>query len=114
MRKLLKTIQDLLTPKEMQGIDAYQILDALGDPVVRKTWLYEVLLEIKRINQVIDAKLLSGEMYDLADLSSRRRALQFVLDSAMSAKREIARAKGHNPAENSFDLDAVTVLPSPK
>lgn len=115
MRKLVNYVKTLLTPKEMQGIDAYEVMDALGDGVVRKTWLYEVLLEIKRINQTIDTKLISGYVLDIADLSARRRALQFVLETALSAKREVARAKGHNPAgEGQFDLDAVTVLPSPK
>lgn len=115
MRRLVKQVKDLFTPKEIQGIDAYEVLDVLGDPVIRKTWLYEVMQEIKRINQSIDSKLMNGDMLDIADLSARRRALQFVLEAALSAKREVARAKGHNPlGGGDFDLESVTVLPSPK
>ena len=113
MRKVLfRSLFDLFTPREFQDIDVYKVLDVLGDPVTRKTWLFEVLSEIKQINLKIDSKLMSGEMFSINDLSARRRGLQFVLETALEASRKVKRDKGQNP-EPGYDLDSVTVNPAP-
>jgi len=115
MKKVLvQKFKDLFWPRAYLGIDAYEVLDALKDDVIRKTWLYEVLEEIKRMSLDIDKKLLEGTLRDLTVLSARRKALQFILDKALEAKREVERARNHNPQDRShFDLESVTVQPSP-
>lgn len=110
---LLQKVNDLFRPNNVLDIDVYEVLDSLGDGVVRKKWLFEVLSEIKRINLEIDRVLVSGKPLTetiLTDLSGRRRALKFVLDEALSAKREIHRTRGQNQADKgTLDLDSVTL-----
>lgn len=112
-KALVQRLKDLFRPYEFQELDVYGILEVLGDPTVRKSWLYEVLLEIKRINLDIDNKLNSGNPIDFEYLSARRRGIQFVLDQASSAYRDVSRTKGHNPLPE-FDLESVTTLPASK
>ena len=114
MRKILvQKISDLFQPKKMQDIDAYEVLDALQDPIIRKTWLYGILEEIVRLNQTIDNKLTMGQTFNIEDLSHRRRALRFVLDSALEAQREVRRMRSHNPDQMvDFDLESVAVRTS--
>ncbi len=113
MKRLVSKLQDLFRPSQMMDIDVYEVLEGLGDGIVRKAWLYNVLLEIKKINLEIDGKLASGKPLNeliLTDLSGRRRALQFVLEAALEAKRDIQRSRGHNPAgKGVLDLDSVTL-----
>ncbi len=114
-KTLLQKLDQLFRPTYTFDIDLYEVLEALGDGVTRKTWLFELALEIKRINLEIDKKLLSGLPLSetiLADLSGRRRSLQFVLEAVLSAKRDTQRRRGQNPATKAeFDLDSVTLQP---
>ena len=114
-RFLVKKISDLLNPGYVFDLDVYEVLESLQDPVVRKDWLFEVLWEIKRINLEIDKKLNGdGPLTEtiLADLSGRRRAFQFILETALASKNKIQRSRGHNPAsKGTLDLDSVTLQP---
>jgi|WetSurMetagenome_2_1015567.scaffolds.fasta_scaffold491048_1 hypothetical protein len=107
-------LKDLFRPVDYQEINPQEIFDILADPSVRKAWLFEVLQELVRINRSIDQKLVSGVTFSITDLSARRRGLQFVLDTALAAKREVERAKSHNCDMGVFDLDEVTVRHSPR
>ena len=114
-RFLVQKLGDLFRPSSTFDLDVYEVLDALADNTVRKGWLFEILSEIKRINLEIDKTLTSGKVLSesiLTDLSGRRRALQFVLEQALSTKRDIQRSRGHNPAgKGVLDLDSVTLQP---
>lgn len=106
---LVKKLSDLFRPNLIQELEPYDVLEVLNDPIVRKTWLFNVLQEIVRLNQTIDNKLSMGQTLDINDLSHRRRALKFVLDAALEAQREVKRARSHNPEiAVDFDLDNVT------
>ena len=118
MKKMIfPNLHDLFRPRETMGLDVYAVLEGLGDSVVRKNWLFEVLSEVKRINLSIDQMLSSGgrlSQETLIDLSARRRAIQFVLESALAAKRDVARQRGQNPAsKGELDLDSVTLRAAP-
>lgn len=114
-RVLVKNLLDLFRPKNTFDIDVYEVLEGLGDGIVRKAWLFDILSEVKAINLEIDKIISSGKELNpiiLTDLSGRRRALQFVLEAALSAKRDIQRSRGHNPAaKGELDLDSVTLRP---
>lgn len=111
MKKVLvEKVKDLFTPNRFQELDVYGILEALRDESIRKLWLYEVLTELKRINLEVDTKLMKQEIMGLNNLSAKRQALQFVLESVLSVKREALRNQNHNPTTKAdFDFENVTV-----
>lgn len=112
MRKIYRWMNDIFSPKQLQGLDAIDLVDAMNDPVIRKTWLWQTFEELKRLNLEVDKGLMSGSMR-LNDLSARRKAYQDVLEGILSAKRTVS-SKSHNPkSDGSFDLDSVTVQTSP-
>lgn len=115
MKKVLaQKLRDIFTPRNYLDLDVYEVMDALKDDIVRKTWLFQVLQEVKQTHMDVDKRLKEGQLFGIAELSARRKALQFVLEAALGAKREVQRAKGHNPPdETKFDLESVTVEPSP-
>jgi hypothetical protein len=106
MKKILRKLEGIFSPKELQGLDSVELLDALNDPGIRKQWLFDIYEELKRMNLEIDVKLRSGEGFYFNDLCARRKAFQDVLDTVLSAKRQV---RSHNPADKSaYDFDAVT------
>ena len=106
MRKIFKKFTDIFSPKQLQGLDSMELIDAFVDPAVRKLWLWEVYEELKRMNLAIDKQLREGNPYNFDDLCARRKAYQDVLDAILRAKRQV---RNNNPADKSgFDLDAVT------
>lgn len=111
MKKIPRWLSSIFSPKDLLGLDAGEVLDALNDGVIRKTWLYDVFEELKRLNLEIDKRLLSESQFHVQDLAARRKALQFVLEAVLSAKRQVS---DHNPQKGEFDLDSVTVQPAPR
>lgn len=113
MRKyIVKRLTELFNPSQFQELDVYAVLSALQNQTVLKMWLFEILQEIKQTNLKIDQGLVSGKLYDLNDLSAKRRALQGILEAALSIQREVRRASIHNPPTKAdFDLEGVTVVP---
>lgn len=107
MKKLVRFLKTIFSPKDLHGLDVGELLDALSDSGIRKLWLYETLEELKRINLEIDRRLTTNKIVHLTDLAVRRKAYQDVLEAIVFAKRQI---KNHNPkAMGQFDLDSVTV-----
>lgn len=115
MKKITRWMSDIFSPKQLQDLDAMDILDALGDPVVRKTWLYNVFDTLKHLNLDIDNRLQNGG-FRIEDLCARRKAYQNILEEVISAKRSVTMARNTNqPLKvGEFDLNSVTVQPSPK
>jgi hypothetical protein len=115
MKIIKEWLNDIFNPEEMQEISAFDLLDAMSDPVIRKEWLHSTFDELKRLNLDIDRRLLNGG-FRIEDLCARRKAYQDVLEGILSAKRSITMVRRPNHANKpgSFDLDSVTVNPSPK
>jgi hypothetical protein len=106
MKKLFRHLNEIFSPKELQGLDSMELLDAFNDPAVRKQWMWDVYEELKRMNLEIDMKLRNGEGFNFQDLCARRKAYQDMMDAILSAKRQV---RSNNPKDKSgFDLDAVT------
>ena len=114
MKRIHRWFDEIFSPKELQRLDAMEIVDAMNDPVIRKTWLFEAFEELKRMNLDVDKCLLNGG-YRIEDLCARRKAFQDVLEYVLSAKRTVVMARDHNHNSRSggFDLDSVAVHPSP-
>lgn len=115
MKKIQRWFNAIFDPKEMQNLDAFDLLDAMTDPVIRKEWLHGVFEELKRLNLEVDRRLLNGG-FRIEDLCARRSAYQEVLEAILIAKRSITMGRNPNPSRKveGFDLDSVTVHPSPK
>lgn len=110
---IVRRIKELFTPAKFQELDVYGVLSALQDQIVLKRWLFDVLQDIKQTNLNVDQGLLGTKTYDLSILSARRKALQDMLELALSIHREVRRAGEHNPLKKGdFDLESVTVSPS--
>lgn len=106
---LVKRFKELFNPAQFQDLDVYGVLSALQNQTVLKMWLYEVLQQIKQTNLAIDQSLVSGKVYDINDLSAKRRALQGILEAALSIHREVRRASVHNqPSKADFDFESLT------
>lgn len=113
MKKILvKKLGDIFNPNAYLDLEVYDVLDGLKDDVVRKNWLFEVLQEIKRINQSIDQMLETGNVSGIPNLSARRKGLQFVLEAAIEQRNEVQRGRNHNQAPNQYDFESVTVFPA--
>jgi hypothetical protein len=115
MKSIRRWMNDIFGPKEMQEINAFDLLESMNDPTIRKEWLHGVFEELKRMNLEVDKRLLTGG-YRIEDLCARRKAYQDILEGILSAKRSITMGTRHNrPVKaGQFDLDSVTVNPSPK
>jgi len=110
---LVRRFNEIFNPSQFQQLDVYGVLSALQDQMVLKKWLYEVLQEIKNLNMSIDRGLVSGKLYDINDLSAKRKALQGILESALSIHREVRRGPRPNPSKGEeYDLENVTFRPS--
>lgn len=111
MKNIPRWLTGLFSPKELQGLDAAELLDALSSPSIARIWLHGVYQELKQMNIEIDRCLLTGRDVHLTDLCARRRAYQDVLTAIKSAKQSATQAKNHNPREQvpEIDLDRVTV-----
>ncbi len=111
-KSLVKKLQDLFNPSRFQDLDVYGVLSALQNQTVLKIWLYGILEDVKQTHLKIDQKLLSGETGGMMILSAKRRALQEVLESALSVEREVRRGTEHNQATKAdFDFESLTGLP---
>lgn len=104
-----KNLNDLFSVD--REINFQNVLDALGDVSVRHAWVIDISKEIQRVNAEVDTRLLTGKN-DFSDLSGRRRGLQYALESALSIHRAFRGRKHQN--RGGFDLDSVTVQPSPR
>lgn len=115
MRKITRWMNDIFSPKQLQDLDALDLLDAMNDPVIRKIWLHTVFDTLKNLNLEVDKRLQNGG-FRIDDLCSRRKAYQDMLEAVMSAKRSVTMARNTNRAVpvGEFDLNSVTVQPSPK
>jgi hypothetical protein len=106
MKRIVRYLKDVFSMRDLHNLDVNEILLALNDASVRKTWIYELCEELKRLNLEVDKRLLSGSQYNLTDLAARRKAFQDVLELVLSARR---RNRNPNPKSEVFDLDNVTV-----
>ncbi len=113
MKKLTRWMESIFHPKTMQGLDVVDLLDSMNDPVIRKTWLWDVFEELKRLNLAVDKSLQEGG-FRIEDLAAKRKAYQEILEGILVAKRTV-KSKGPNPRTEAgeFDLDSVTVQTSP-
>lgn len=110
MKKVKRFLKDLFGPQEFNDLDTEAIGSAFNDLGVRTLWLNYCFEEIKRINQEVDSRLLTGSMYGITDLCARRKAYQDVLDAVLVARRQVTQAGNHNPrSETLINLDRVTV-----
>lgn len=108
MKKIPHLIKEWFSPKSLQGLDLQDILAAMADPMIRKIWMAGVFDELQRLNLEVDKRLLTYDKWNLTDLAARRKAYQDVLESVLSARRQV---KNLNPQSGTFDLDSVTVHP---
>lgn len=107
---IVQRIKELFNPAQFQELDVYGVLSALQDQLVLKRWIFEVLQGIKQTNLEVDQKLVAGQLTDLVRLSARRKAVQDMLELALSIHREVRRAGEHNPLKKiDFDLESVTI-----
>lgn len=111
MKKLHRWLNSIFSPQELQDLDAAELLECLGSPSIAREWLFTIYSDLKQMNLQIDQSLISGRDYNLADLCSRRRAYQDVLEAVKTAKKTVTQAPNHNPRPPAFDvdLDRVTV-----
>lgn len=111
MKKIKRWFKDIFNPEDFNGMDIDGIRQAFNDVSVRTLWLSGCFDEIKRINREVDKRLLSGTDLRLIDLCARRQAYQDVLESVLSARRQITKEPQdlrHNPLPGVPDLDRVT------
>lgn len=107
--KIRKWMTFMFGPEEFNDMDVTAIERCLDDKSVRSVWLQGCFEEIKRINMEVDKRLLQGPEYGLTDLCARRKAFQDVLESALSARRQVVQADRPNPvARVDVNLDRVT------
>lgn len=111
MKKLLAQVKDFFNPSWFNNLDTVAIGEALNDLSVRTIWLNTCFEEIRRINLEVDRRLMSGHS-DLIDLCARRQAYQDILESVLSARRQLTKGPQeprHNPRpEFAVNLDRVT------
>lgn len=110
MRKIKRWLNDIFKPEDLNGIDMGTIGSALSDSSVRIIWLSNCLEEIKAINLEVDKRLLSGTENNLIDLCARRKAYQDILESILSARRQVVSQdpRPNLPSKGSINLDRVT------
>lgn len=107
--KIKKWLESMFEPEQFNDMDVLSIEKALDDMSIRSIWLQGCFDEIKRINLEVDKRLLQGPEYGLTDLCARRKAYQDVLESALSARRQVMQAQRPNPpVKAEINLDRVT------
>lgn len=98
--------------EEINDLDMGAVVEAFNDPEARNRWLIRLFEELKSMNLEVDRRLLAGSEAGFNDLCSRRKQLQDVLTSILSAKRTVGqRAVRTNPQKQTpvvVDLDRVT------
>jgi len=106
---ILKSIQEFFEPKNFNDMDVLAVGEALNDLATRTLWINMCLEDIKRINREIDKRVLKAQPDSITDLCAKRRAYQEILESAISARRNIVQGIRHNPRPATIvDLDRVT------
>lgn len=108
MRKIKRWFRDFFKPEDFNDLDMFSIGEAFNDQRVRSFWLLGCLEELKRMNMEVDKRLLSGSELGLIDLCARRKAYQEVLESILSAKRQVLQEVRPNPRSSAVNLDRVT------
>lgn len=109
MRSFKKMVSDYFNPESFNDLNVGDLGSALNDTSVRAIWLEGCLMELKRINLEVDKRLLSDGMYGISDLCARRKAYQDVLESILSARRQVTQGVRHNPkVQVAVNLDRVT------
>jgi len=109
MNKLKRFFSQMLYPDAFNDLDTSAIGEALNDAGVRNLWLFGCFDELKRINLEVDRRLLSDTQYGLIDLCARRKAYQDMLESILSARRQVTQGQRPNPQPPvSVNLDRVT------
>lgn len=109
MKKFKRFLSDLFKPEYMNDLDMDVISSAFNDSGVRTVWLNACFEELRRINEEVDRRLLTENMYGLTDLCARRKAYQDVLTGILSARRIVTHGVPHNPPSKVVvDLDRVT------
>lgn len=110
MKILPRWLSDFFEPDVFNDLDISAIGEAFNDLSVRSLWLNACFDEIKRINAEVDKRLLTGMDYGLTDLCARRKAYQDILESVLSARRQVVtQGVRNNPtAETVINLDRVT------
>lgn len=110
MRKIKRWFKDIFNPEEFNNIDTSAIANAFNDSTIRGIWLAMCFDELRRINMEVDRRLLSGTNLQLTDLCARRKAYQDMLESILSARRQVIAGPQdvrHNPKVE-VNLDRVT------
>lgn len=110
MNKLRHWLRDYFNPEEFNDLDVTGISEAMNDSSIRSIWLSNVIEEMRQINISVDKRLLSGNDVGLIDLCARRKAYQDILESALSARRQVVGTQEvrHNPKVQAVNLDRVT------
>lgn len=110
MTKLCRFLREIFDPQAYNDLDTDAIRSALNDASVRNTWLSDCIDEMRRINIEVDRRMLYGTVVDLTDLCARRKAIQDLLEAALSARRKIAGKPEArpNPKAGDVNLDRTT------
>jgi hypothetical protein len=109
VKKLRHWLKEIFNPQEFNDIDVAGVAQAFNDPSVRSLWIAGCLDEIKRINISLDQCLLTLGTKAIPDLCARRKAIQDVLEMALSARRQLASESRPNLSVAAINLDRVTV-----
>jgi len=110
MKKIVKWFSEMFADPEFTDLNMAAIGEALNDLSVRTIWLNSCLTEIKRIHMEVDSRLLSGNPQSITDLCARRKAFRDMLESILSARRQVMNVQERpNPKSPILvDLDRVT------
>lgn len=108
MKKIPRWLKDYFSPETFNDLDIASIGEAFNDQRVRSFWILECLEEMKRINLAVDKRLLLGSEMGFTDLCARRKAYQDILESILSAKRQVIQEVRPNPKPSIVNLDRVT------
>lgn len=110
MKKLVvRYLSNFFGPEQFNDLDIASITEAFNDPGVRALWLRDIFQELKAIHLEVDKCLLANLTYRLSDLCTRRRVYQDILESILSAKRQVTQEARPNPKPRPVvDLDRVT------
>lgn len=109
MRYVKKWLSEMFEPEQAQDLDISMIVESLTDMEVRNIWMESVFEQIKTINLEIDKRMLSGDTQGIQDLCVKRRTIQELLESILSARRTVlGKSQSHNPRPAYVNLDRVT------
>lgn len=109
--KIVEYISNIWHPAEMQDLNVQELQGALGDPSIRKHWLFTVLGEVKDINRRTHKALMDGKLDErFIQESARLQGIEFVLRQVLNSKNSVALDKRHNYLD---DEPGVAVHPAP-